>query len=491
MDEPMVDPEVNEEVMDDDDLDVEVEWLMAPVTPLRATMTVSSTYEIGGPSTAAIKGPSFPFPVPGLPVPPTVIEDLGTRLGNLEYKHGVVTRKMEEVSDAVVADSIALGEIHPRVATVGEQVQVVEAHTTQVVSRLEEIETRVQQVESRVDTQSSGQMEVQGHDVIVGSSEQAHEALDREEFISIMPPKRTSTSKTTTITLATIQRLITDGIAAALETQAINTNNTNRSLEPKETPVAKKKKLQRVYKLSTFLLQCNYAEENRVTFATGTLTNDALSWWNAYAQPIRIEQANKITRTKLKRHLTNKYCPRTDIKKMEDEFYDLTVKGNDLKTYIRRFQELATLCPNMVPNTEKIIEAFISGLPRSIEGNVTASKPQTFEEAIKITQRLMEQVIKHQSAQKADDHKQKFEDRINTTGNNNNHSNNHNNNNFQDSRNNNNRNHNYHHQQNRRQEAIRAYAVNPTNDSWYAGNLPLCRRLSVAGPLPVSSGGAL
>nr|GEW46193.1 reverse transcriptase domain-containing protein [Tanacetum cinerariifolium] len=36
----------------------------------------------------------------------------------------------------------------------------------------------------------------------------------------------------------------------------------------------------------------------------------------------------------------------------------------------------------MVPNTEKLMEAFISELPRSIEGNVTASKPQTLEEAI-------------------------------------------------------------------------------------------------------------
>nr|GEX09060.1 RNA-directed DNA polymerase, eukaryota [Tanacetum cinerariifolium] len=121
VDEPMVDPEVNEEVMDDDDWDVEVEWLMAPVTPLRDTITVPSTYKVGGPSTAAIEGPSFPLRAPGLPVPPTVIEDLGTRLGNLEYKHGVLTRKVEEVSDAEVADNIAIGEIHPRVATVGEQ----------------------------------------------------------------------------------------------------------------------------------------------------------------------------------------------------------------------------------------------------------------------------------------------------------------------------------------------------------------------------------
>ncbi|GKF53102.1 hypothetical protein Tco_0160012, partial [Tanacetum coccineum] len=77
---------------------------------------------------------------------------------------------------------------------------------------------------------------------------------------------------------------------------------------------------------------------------------------------------------------------------MEDELYNLTVKGNDLKTYIRRFQEqLAVLCPNMVPNTEKLLEAFIGGLPRSIKGNVTSSKPQTLEEAITINQRLMDQ----------------------------------------------------------------------------------------------------
>ncbi|GKB31969.1 hypothetical protein Tco_0871370, partial [Tanacetum coccineum] len=80
-------------------------------------------------------------------------------------------------------------------------------------------------------------------------------------------------------------------------------------------------------------------------------------------------------------------------------------KGNDLKTYVRRFQELATLCPTMVQNTEKHMEAFIGGLPRSIEVNVTASKPQTLEEAINITQRLMDQVTRHNSVQGTNDHK--------------------------------------------------------------------------------------
>ncbi|GKF03877.1 hypothetical protein Tco_0034545 [Tanacetum coccineum] len=47
----------------------------------------------------------------------------------------------------------------------------------------------------------------------------------------------------------------------------------------------------------------------------------------------------------------------------------------------------------MVPDSEKMIEVFIGGLPRSIEGNVTTSKPQTMEESINIAQRLMDQLL--------------------------------------------------------------------------------------------------
>ncbi|GJZ60512.1 putative reverse transcriptase domain-containing protein [Tanacetum coccineum] len=95
------------------------------------------------------------------------------------------------------------------------------------------------------------------------------------------------------------------------------------------------------------------------------------------------------------------------------------------------------------------MEVFIGGLPRSIEGNVTASKPQTLEEAITITQRLMDQVTKHNSVQGTNDHKRKFDDRRTFT-----------NNNYQNNRNNNsNRNNDYQQQQNRRQETIRAYAI--------------------------------
>nr|GEV39012.1 reverse transcriptase domain-containing protein [Tanacetum cinerariifolium] len=51
----------------------------------------------------------------------------------------------------------------------------------------------------------------------------------------------------------------------------------------------------------------------------------------------------------------------------------------------RETHEFAVLGPTMVPNSEKLMEVFIKGLPRSIEGNVITLKPQTLEEAITIT----------------------------------------------------------------------------------------------------------
>ncbi|GKD14954.1 hypothetical protein Tco_1199361 [Tanacetum coccineum] len=79
------------------------------------------------------------------------------------------------------------------------------------------------------------------------------------------------------------------------------------------------------------------------------------------------------------------------------------------------------------------MEAFIGGLPQSIEGNVTASKPQTLEEATNIAHRLMDQILKHDSVQETTDHKRKFDDKRNTTDNNN-YPNNPNNNNYSNNR---------------------------------------------------------
>ncbi|GKA55616.1 putative reverse transcriptase domain-containing protein [Tanacetum coccineum] len=147
-----------------------------------------------------------------------------------------------------------------------------------------------------------------------------------------MPPKRTSTSESLAMTQANIKKLVADSITVALEAQAAtmaSTSNPNRNTGLTGTPIAKMGNYKEFISCQPFYFN--------VTFVTGTLTDDALSWWNAYAQPMGVDQANQITWTELKRLLTNKYCPRTKVRKMKDELYNLTIKGNDLKPYVRRF----------------------------------------------------------------------------------------------------------------------------------------------------------
>ncbi|GKA33394.1 reverse transcriptase domain-containing protein [Tanacetum coccineum] len=144
-----------------------------------------------------------------------------------------------------------------------------------------------------------------------------------------------------------------------------NADNTNRNTGERESHVARKCSYKEFmscqpinfkgtegtvglihwFKRTESMFSCsNYTEDCKVKFAT--------------------EEAYKITRVEFKKLLIKKYCPRTEVQKMEDEFHHLTMKGNGLKAYVRRFQELATLCPTMVPDSEKMIDVFIGGLPR-------------------------------------------------------------------------------------------------------------------------------
>nr|GEZ69524.1 reverse transcriptase domain-containing protein [Tanacetum cinerariifolium] len=171
----------------------------------------------------------------------------------------------------------------------------------------------------------------------------------------------------------------------ALETQAAtmaNADNANKNPEPREAPIARKYSYKEFMTCQPFnfkgldsaiglirwfehielvFSRSNYTKDCKVKFATGTLTEEALSWWNSCAQPIRMEEAYKITWVEFKKLLIKKYCPQIEIQKMEHEFYHLTMKGNDFKTYKsneKRLEDIpvAKEFPNVFPED-------IPGLP--------------------------------------------------------------------------------------------------------------------------------
>ncbi|GJX60877.1 reverse transcriptase domain-containing protein [Tanacetum coccineum] len=198
-----------------------------------------------------------------------------------------------------------------------------------------------------------------------------------------------STSEAPATTQVAIRKLVADSVTTALEAQAANMANTDNTTRPREAPVTRQCSYKEFMSCQPFnfkgsegavglirwfertklvFSRSNYTKDCKVKFSTGTLTEEALSWWNYFAQPIRIEEAYKITWV---------------------EFKKLLIKN--------------------------------------IEGNVTASKPQTLKEAINIAQRLMAQ------------------------------------------------------------ETFRAYAVTPTEKNGYTGNRPLCKKYTLhhTGPCTV------
>ncbi|GJU13995.1 reverse transcriptase domain-containing protein [Tanacetum coccineum] len=182
--------------------------------------------------------------------------------------------------------------------------------------------------------------------------------------------------------------------------------------------------------------------------------------------------------------MIKQYCPHNEVQKLEVKLWNHMVKGVDITTYNRRFQELAILCPAMVPTIEKLLERYVWGLPQPIQGNVTSFDLATIDEAMRMARRLMDQVVRAGTVLVHDNNHNRNHNNNNPNTNNNN--NNNNKRRWNDNRrgdnnnpNNQNRNINHHNQQNHRQENARGYATVVAalvGGRGYAGNLPLCNR---------------
>ncbi|GJU57942.1 hypothetical protein Tco_1235708 [Tanacetum coccineum] len=123
-----------------------------------------------------------------------------------------------------------------------------------------------------------------------------------------MPPKRASTTEAPTMTQDAIRKLVADSVTSALEAQAAtmaSASNPNRNTGPTGTPTVKTGNYKEFISLFS---RSRYAKENKVTFATGTLTDDALSWWNAYAQPMGIVSNDNKRKFDDRRTFNNNSC---------------------------------------------------------------------------------------------------------------------------------------------------------------------------------------
>ncbi|GJU98581.1 putative reverse transcriptase domain-containing protein [Tanacetum coccineum] len=270
----------------------------------------------------------------------------------------------------------------------------------------------------------------------------------------------TTATTTTTVTNAQIQAMIDQGVIAVLAARDANTNGidshnsgtcarrneraTHECTYPdfmKCQPlnfngtegvvvmtqwIEKMETTQWIEKMETMFRISNYSMENQIKFSTCTLLGNALTWWNFHVRTVGNDIAYAMTWTELKKKMTDMYWPRTEIKKLEVELWELKSKESNK------------------------IEKYVGGLPDMIHGSVVASKPKTMQEATKMAIEVMDKRIRT-FADCQTGSKRKFEDTSRNT-----------------------QNQQQHH--NKRQNTGRAYAAGTVEKKQYGGSKPLCSK---------------
>ncbi|GJX00264.1 reverse transcriptase domain-containing protein [Tanacetum coccineum] len=218
-----------------------------------------------------------------------------------------------------------------------------------------------------------------------------------------MAPKRTTrstpattTTPTTSVTDEQLKRLIDQGVADALAARDAERSRNGEDSHDSGTGVRRQApparectypdfmKCKPLYfkgtegvieltqwfeRMETVFRISNCSVENQIKFATCTLLGSALTWWNSHVKTVGHDVAHAMTWTNLKKKMTDKYCPRGKIKKLEGEMWNLKVKESDK------------------------IEKYVGGLPDMIHGSVMASKPKTMQDAIEFATEMMDKKI--------------------------------------------------------------------------------------------------
>ncbi|GJY72295.1 hypothetical protein Tco_0475998 [Tanacetum coccineum] len=212
-----------------------------------------------------------------------------------------------------------------------------------------------------------------------------------------MAPKRitranpAATTTTTFVTNAQLKEMIDQGVTDALAARDADRNTNGDDNHNSGTGVRRTERVAR---------ECTYPDFMKTV---GHDVTYAMTW------------------TDLKKKMTDKCCPRGEIKKLKAELWNLKVKESNK------------------------IERYVGGLPDMIHGSVVASRPKIMQEAIEIETELMDKKI-HTFAERHSENKRKQDD------------------NQQQQK------------QNKRQNTGRAYTTRSGEKKPYGGSKPLCSK---------------
>nr|GEY78577.1 reverse transcriptase domain-containing protein [Tanacetum cinerariifolium] len=188
-----------------------------------------------------------------------------------------------------------------------------------------------------------------------------------QEWPSENGTKKITATTTTSVTDARLKALIEQGVADALAEREADISRNGDDSHDSGTGVRRQAPIVR---------ECTYSDFLKCQPLNFKGTKGVVVPWKT-----------------LKKMMTDKYCPRGEIKKLEIDIWNLKVKGTDVVSYNQRFQELALMCDRMFPEESDEIEKYVGGLPNIIYESVMASKPKTMRYAIEFRTELTNRKI--------------------------------------------------------------------------------------------------
>ncbi|GJT54214.1 putative reverse transcriptase domain-containing protein [Tanacetum coccineum] len=203
----------------------------------------------------------------------------------------------------------------------------------------------------------------------------SYRVRDSSRVATVQRPAPTTT--TTTVTEAQLQALIDRGVAAAMaeaEASRVRNGYDSNGSGPRPETSCRDMPYFEFLKCKPWTLKALRISDS--------LEDDALTWWNAHVKTTTPEAAHAMPWATLKKMMTDKYCPRGEIKKIETEMWNLK-KCNNLKI-------ISVACPYDT-------------------WQLKASKPKTMQEAIEFTTELMDEKT-HAYAERQAEKKRKYDD---------------------------------------------------------------------------------
>ena len=153
--------------------------------------------------------------------------------------------------------------------------------------------------------------------------------------------------------------------------------------------------MQWIEKMEAVIARSNCTYDTRITYVTGMLSGDALSWWNSdVIGPMGRDAALGMDWAVFKEICRDKYCPPHELQKLQLEFTQQQMNGSDYAGYTRRFNELASLVPHLVTPESRKIEKYVFGLTPQVRVLVSNIMPTTMRDAVNRAGSVTEELVR-------------------------------------------------------------------------------------------------